>query len=107
LAINLYLPENILLQKLLGRRKCKTCKKSFNIADINDGKYVMPPLNPDKNCNTCHGDPIYEFRDDDKEEVIQTRLTEFYNQTQPLEEHLTERGILKSFEPCRGLDDYE
>jgi len=38
LAINLFLPEHILMEKLLGRRKCQTCKKSFNIADINDGK---------------------------------------------------------------------
>jgi len=59
----------------------------------------MPPLALDKNCLTCKGNPLLEYRKDDTAEVIKARLKEFEDQTRPLESHVSAKGILKSFEP--------
>jgi adenylate kinase len=49
LIINFFNREEILLQKLMGRRVCPSCQKNYNVADINtaDG-YKMKPLLPKK-----------------------------------------------------------
>ena len=51
IVFNLNLREDILVRKLLGRRVCPECKRSFNIENVNEGEYVMPPMLPK------HGDP--------------------------------------------------
>jgi adenylate kinase len=51
IVFNLSLREDILVRKLLGRRVCQSCKKSFNIEDVNEEPYIMPPMLPK------HGDP--------------------------------------------------
>ena len=47
LILNFHNRDDILMEKLMGRRMCPDCNKNFNVADINtsDG-YVMPPLLP-------------------------------------------------------------
>lgn len=45
-VFNLDLREDILIRKLLGRRVCPSCKKSFNIEDVNEDEYKMPPMLP-------------------------------------------------------------
>jgi adenylate kinase len=35
LVINFFNREEILLQKLMGRRVCPSCQKNYNVADIN------------------------------------------------------------------------
>lgn len=85
LALNLHLPNEVLTEKLLGRKECAVCKKGYNIADINDGMYVMPPLLPqhDAECQGCKNHN-WISREDDNEVVIKNRLNEFDKQTTPL-----------------------
>lgn len=35
IVLNLHLREDILIRKLLGRRVCPCCKRSFNVEDVN------------------------------------------------------------------------
>ena len=46
--INIILDKEIAIRKLLGRRNCKTCGESFNIAHIVEGMYDMPAILPNK-----------------------------------------------------------
>eukprot|EP00918_Siedleckia_nematoides_P057224 GHVU01124821.1.p2 GENE.GHVU01124821.1~~GHVU01124821.1.p2 ORF type:complete len:120 (+),score=21.70 GHVU01124821.1:675-1034(+) len=65
---------------------CVHCGTSFNIADINDGEYVMPPLLPkDGDCpRGPKGNHELVQRDDDLEDVVKERLRTYQRETAPL-----------------------
>lgn len=47
LAIELSVPEWVVVDKMLGRRKCVNCNSDFNICDIRRNGFDMPPILPD------------------------------------------------------------
>jgi adenylate kinase len=107
LVLNIKLNEDILIRKLLGRRVCHNCEKSYNICEIKENGYDMEPLMPKKNpnkCDDCGGD--LEIRDDDKENVIKDRINLYKKKTQVLEDYFTQKGVLESLELKRGIKDY-
>ena len=69
ILINITIAEKTLLERLLGRRICTHCARTFNIN-------FLPPKK-EKICDDCHGALI--TRDDDKEEIILKRF-EIFNQ---------------------------
>ncbi|UCD03960.1 MAG: adenylate kinase [Candidatus Woesearchaeota archaeon] len=99
MVINLYLPDDILITKLSGRRVCRNCGDNYNVTDIKDDErgIYMAPLLPKKEgvCDKCGGE-LYQ-RDDDKPEVIKERLEVYYQKTKSLIDYYTEKGILKQF----------
>ncbi len=88
LIINLNIPEEILIKRIMGRRTCKKCGEVYNVADINeviDGRaYIMKPLLPKIQgiCDKCGGE-LYQ-REDENPETIKQRLIEYEKQTKPL-----------------------
>ena len=106
-VVNFVLRDDILMEKLCGRRECEGCHAAYNVADVNKGEYVMPPLLPKKNrtkCDACNGNLI--LRDDDKPEVIKKRLAVYYEKTAPLEDYYRKKGLLLAYEPKKGLQEY-
>ena len=106
-VVNFVLRDDILMEKLCGRRECEKCHTAYNVADVNKGEYVMPPLLPKKNpaaCDVCEGKLI--LRDDDKPDVISNRLKIYYEKTAPLEDYYRRKGLLMMYEPKKGLQDY-
>ncbi|WJX79071.1 adenylate kinase [Trifolium repens] len=121
LVINLRLPENVLLEKCLGRRICNECGGNFNVASIdikadngNPG-IVMAPLLPPTDCITK-----LITRSDDTEAVVKERLRIYNELSRPVEEFYRNRGKLLEFNLPGGipeswpkllhalnLDDYE
>ncbi|MFQ6010112.1 MAG: adenylate kinase [Candidatus Aenigmatarchaeota archaeon] len=83
-VVNLYLPDDVLIEKLSARRICKECGDIYNIADINREGIRMPAMNPkvQGKCDKCGGELIQ--RKDDTEEVIRERLEVYKKQTEPL-----------------------
>ena len=107
LLINVVLREDILIEKLGGRRVCNGCGRNYNICSINKDGYQMEPLLPKKadTCDDCSGTLI--LRNDDKIDVIANRIAVYKKETQPLMDELrklTEVSI--DFEPKRGVKDY-
>ena len=74
LVVELFLPEEILVQKILGRRTCSCCGDLYNVFSFTEGEYRMPAMMPQKEgvCDKCGGSLVQ--RVDDTEEVIQKRL---------------------------------
>jgi len=108
LVVNILLEDKYLVQKILGRRVCPNCKKSFNLANIDDqaNGVKMPPLLPkSKSPETCECGCKLEQRVDDTEPVIKHRLQVYKEQTQPLVEYYANLGVLKDFHVKKGLDD--
>ncbi len=95
IALNLNLPEDILIEKICARRICENCGDIYNIADINRSGLKLPPMNPQKQgiCDKCGNNLIQ--RDDDTEETVKQRLEIYKKQTQPLIDFYKNEGILK------------
>ncbi|ETO13294.1 hypothetical protein RFI_24080 [Reticulomyxa filosa] len=98
LAIYFTLPDSVLIQKMLGRRVCVHCGRTFNIASINQGDIVMPSMRPQKDgtCDDC-GHSL-DVRVDDTSEVVLQRLELFHEVTSPIVSFYKEKGNLLEFE---------
>jgi len=105
LVINLELRNDILVHKLSARRVCNGCGANYNLADINEGEYVMPPLLPKKegHCDKCAGTLVQ--RSDDTEAVVRDRLKIYQDETFPLVDYYTKKGKLMRFEVKKGVED--
>lgn len=106
LVINCILNEEILIEKLLGRRTCVGCGKAYNICTILKNGYDMPAMPPQKDniCDKCKCELIE--REDDKSDIIKLRLSEYEDKTRPLLEYFDLKGVVVNFEPKRGVKDY-
>ncbi len=86
--------DEIVIERLCGRRMCRKCGKIFHIK-----------FNPSSNgdvCDTCHGE-LYQ-RDDDKEEVIRERLSVYHAQTAPLVDYYDDAGLLLRIDAAGTTD---
>ena len=84
-TLNLDVNKDILMQRLTGRRMCRSCDKgNFNV-------YTLKPKKEGV-CDYCGGE-LYQ-RDDDKEAVILNRLQVYDQQTSPLISYYRNRGQL-------------
>ena len=98
LVLNFFNRDEILMEKLMGRRVCPSCSKNYNVADINtaDG-YVMKPLLPKKDPHFCDDCPSVHLvvRDDDKESIIRDRMALYKKLTEPILEYYESQGRLQ------------
>lgn len=105
-VINITLPEDVLITKLLGRRVCGDCGKNYNIAAIHQGELDMPPLLPKpSDCDKCKGKPRLITRDDDTDAVVRERMQVYTSQTAPLIEFYSKQGKLQDFAVKKGIAD--
>ena len=77
-------PEELVVQRLTGRRICGQCGEIYNIR-FKDTK--VPGV-----CDRCGG--VLQQRDDDKEEVVHRRLEVYEEQTAPLIDYYETKGNL-------------
>ncbi|RJQ28292.1 MAG: adenylate kinase [Peptococcaceae bacterium] len=85
-VINIAVPREKLMERLTGRRICRSCGASYHVV-------FNPPREAGK-CNTCGGE-LYQ-RSDDNEVAVANRLDVYEAQTQPLIEYYAGRGLLKN-----------
>lgn len=81
-AIFLEVPQQILMDRLTGRRVCKACGAVYHIAS--------KPPKKEGVCDQCGGDVVQ--RNDDKAEVIGTRLKAYEEFTSPLKTFYRQAG---------------
>ncbi|MEM2093780.1 MAG: adenylate kinase [Candidatus Bathyarchaeia archaeon] len=94
----LNIPEDILVEKLTGRRICIKCGEIYNIADIKrtvDGQlFELPAILPRKPgiCDKCGGELIQRI--DDNTEVIRNRIKVYKEQTEPLINYYRKNNLI-------------
>lgn len=76
--------EQVLIERLIGRRTCKSCGTVFHIK-------FNPPKEQGK-CDKCGGELAQ--RADDKEETVKTRIEEYLKNTAPLINYYTQLGVV-------------
>lgn len=93
-VISLEVPNDMILQRLSGRRTCAACGKGFHIA------YAPPKA--EGVCDICCGELVQ--RDDDREEAIKNRLITYEAQTAPLKSYYDRIGLLRSVDGIGDVD---
>ncbi len=83
-VVNLYVSDEIIIERLAGRRICPACGASYHISRLNGGTA----------CLKC-GEQVVQ-RQDDAEETIRNRLKVYEEQTAPLIGYYTEKKLLKT-----------
>jgi len=85
-VINIDVDKDILMERLTGRRICKSCGSTYHLV-------FNPPAKEDT-CDRCGGE-LYQ-RADDNAETVQNRLDVNLKQTQPLLDFYGEKGYLQN-----------
>jgi adenylate kinase len=104
LVVDFHLPEELLVQKLLGRRTCSVCGDLYNIFSFSDGEYSMPAMMPirEGRCDKCGGDLVERI--DDTLDVIRERLRNHRNTEKDLVDYVGKHcGSLESFKVKTGI----
>lgn len=94
-AINVDVPDENIVRRMSGRRACVTCGATYHIEHI--------PPKKEGVCDTCGSALI--LRDDDKPETVLNRLKVYHDQTQPLIDFYTEKGVLKTVDGTVDMKD--
>ena len=109
IVINMTIPEELLTQRIIGRRMCKECGAIYNI--------YSDEMKPKKDgvCDKCGGE-LYQ-REDQKPEVVQNRLKVYSESAEELINHYKNSGVLydakagdkagkTSFDVAKEVEEY-
>ena len=94
-VIDINVPEEILKDRITGRRVCKKCGAPYHI------KTLKPKV--DGVCDICGGELMQ--RKDDNEEALKVRLDEYHHQTEPLINYYSKKGILHTVDGSKDLKE--
>lgn len=94
-AINVDVKDENIVKRMSGRRACLKCGATYHVEHI--------PPKQEGICDKCGSELV--LRDDDKPETVQKRLSVYHEQTQPLIDHYSEKGILKEVDGSQDMKD--
>ena len=78
-----------------GRRACVSCGATYHVV------YNAPKK--ENICDTCGSELV--LRDDDQPETVKKRLTVYHDQTQPLIDYYTQKGVLRTVDGTVDMKD--
>ncbi|MBQ3253701.1 MAG: adenylate kinase [Acholeplasmatales bacterium] len=93
-VLDVNVPAEILVRRMVGRRVCKTCGSTFHV------EFNAPKV--EGICDNCGATLIQ--RADDTEDTAKNRLTVYDNNTAPLLEFYSKQNILKTVNGDQPLD---
>ena len=94
-AIDVDVPDENIINRMSGRRACVACGGTYHV--------VFNPTKVENVCDACGGELI--LRDDDQPETVKNRLQVYHEQTQPLIDYYTKKGILKSVDGTKNMSE--
>ena len=94
-AINVDVPDENIMERMMGRRSCPACGAGFHTK-------FHPPVKEGV-CDRCGAALIQ--RDDDKPETVQNRLSVYHEQTQPLIAYYEKEGVLRTVDGTQSMDE--
>ena len=95
-VIEISIDDDLLVERLTGRFECAVCGEGYH------DSYKMPRI--EGVCDRC-GSTEFIRRADDSEDRVRTRLAVYHRQTEPILPFYEARGILKSVDGSKDLDD--
>ena len=85
-AVDVDVPDENIIRRMSGRRACLNCGATYHIVNI--------PPKKEGICDVCGSELV--LRDDDQPETVKNRLKVYHEQTQPLIEYYTGKGVLRT-----------
>ena len=96
MVINFKADQEIIMQRLTGRRTCSKCAATFHVINI--------PPKVENVCDKCGGELVQ--RSDEQPEVIEERLRVYEELTAPLIDHYKEKGLLREITINEDMGKY-
>lgn len=93
-VINIDVDQEILMERLTGRRICKSCGGTYHL--------VFNPPSKEGTCDRCGGE-LYQ-RADDNAETVNNRLQVNIEQSKPLLDFYETKGYLKNINGQQDID---
>ena len=94
-VVNIEVDKAFLVDRLTGRRVCRTCGATYHIAN------KAPKV--EGVCDKCGGE-LYQ-RGDDTIETVSNRLDVYAAQTAPLIDYYKSKGIMSSIDGSKSMED--
>ena len=94
-AINVEVPDENIISRMSGRRACIACGATYHIVHI--------PTKVEGICDKCGAELV--LRDDDKPETVKKRLDVYHEQTQPLIDYYTKKGVLNEVDGTKDMEE--
>lgn len=94
-AIDVDVPDENIVKRMGGRRACVNCGATYHIEHV--------PPKAEGICDKC-GEKLI-LRDDDKPETVKNRLKVYHDQTQPLIDFYTAKGVLRTVDGTVDMND--
>lgn len=95
IVLEISTPEEVIMERLSGRRVCPSCGATYHITGKKPAKEGV--------CDKC-GDTLIQ-RKDDTVETIRERLSVYHDQTEPLIAYYRDKGRLSTIESQSGLKE--
>lgn len=93
-VVNLVVDENVIMERMTGRRSCPKCGAVYHVKN-------MPPK-VDNKCDNDGAELIQ--RPDDKPEVVKKRLVTYYEQTEPVVGHYKKNHRVLELDANKSAD---
>ncbi len=94
-VLSLEVSDEEIVNRMSGRRVCPSCGQSYHV------QYKKPQK--DGVCDACGAELV--IRNDDKPETVLNRLNVYHEQTEPLKEYYSKKGILVSVDGKSSVED--
>jgi adenylate kinase len=95
LVLNLTIPFDELVNRITGRRLCKACGSIYHT--------ISHPSKIEGVCDNCGG-PLYQ-RADDTVESLKVRLNEYENNTRPVLDYYSKKGLVVNIDASLPIDE--
>lgn len=94
-VINIVVDSSILVERITGRRICKSCGATYHLS-----------FNPTEKVGICDkcGGALYQRKDDNKS-TVQNRLSVYEKQTMPLVEYYSSKGNIVTIDGQKQIDE--
>jgi len=95
LVIEIYVPDDKIIERMSGRRVCPLCGATYHI--------IYKPSHRGDICGRCEARLI--IRNDDRPEVVLSRLETYHRETAPLKDFYDKKGLLKTVVGQEEVED--
>jgi len=94
-VVDIFADEDVLFERMIGRRVCKNCGATYHIKNM--------PTKKEGICDNCGGE-VYQ-RADDTEDTVRNRFEVYEKQTKPLVEYYEKAGNIAHIDGTIGLEN--
>ena len=94
-AVDVDVPDEVIIDRMGGRRACLNCGATYHI--------INNPPKAENVCDACGNELVQ--RDDDKEETVKNRLDVYHDQTEPLKQYYADAGVLYTVDGTKEMEE--